>query len=112
GALTSSAPPNCPGVKQGLVQATPSTIHFKQDLDGDALLTGSGEDVVYDVLGTQIRRSDGSALPVPLVDNVPAGGLNFKYFGASNPPNEHVPAGSTPKLTESQRDCHSKVRGT
>ena len=112
GALTTSAPPNCPGVEQGLVEATPSKIHFKQDLNGDALLTGSGEDVVYDVLGSQIRRTDGSALPLPIVDNVPAGGLNFKYFDASNPPNELVPAGSPPQLTASQRDCVTKVRVT
>jgi len=112
GALTTSQPPNCPGVKQGLVEATPSKIHFKQDLDGDGLLTGSSEDMVYDVLGSQIRRTDGAALPIPIVDYIPAGGLNFRYFDGSNPPNELVPAGTPPHLTPEQRDCVTKVRVT
>ena len=112
GALTTSGPPNCPGVEQGLVEATPSKIHFKQDLNGDSMLTASGEDIVYDVLGSQIRRTDGAAMPIPIVDNVPAGGLNFRYFDASNPPNEIVPAGSPPQLTPAQRDCVTKVRVT
>ena len=112
GALTTSLPPNCPGVKQGVVEATPSKLHFKQDLNGDGLLTGSSEDVVYDVLGSQIRRTDGAALPIPIVDYVPAGGLNFRYFDGSNPPNELVPAGSPPQLTPAQRDCVTKVRVT
>jgi len=112
GALTTSGPPNCPGVEQGLVEATPSKIHFKQDLNGDAALSGPGEDIVYDVLGNQIRRTDGAALPIPIVDNVPAGGLNFRYFDASNPPNEIVPSGSPPQLTPAQRDCVTKVRVT
>jgi len=112
GAITTSQPPNCPGVKQGLVEATPSKIHFKQDLNADGLLTGPSEDIVYDVLGSQIRRTDGAALPIPIVDNVPAGGLNFKYFDGSNPPNELVPSGTPPQLTPSQRDCVTKVRVT
>jgi len=112
GALTTSQPPNCPGVKQGLVEATPSKIHFKQDLDGNGLLTGSSEDIVYDVLGSQIRRTDGAALPIPIVDYIPAGGLNFRYFDGSNPPNELVPAGTPPHLTPEQRDCVTKVRVT
>ena len=84
----------------------------RQDLNGDAALSGPGEDLVYDVLGSQIRRTDGAALPIPIVDNVPAGGLNFRYFDASNPPNEIVPSGSPPQLTPAQRDCVTKVRVT
>jgi len=112
GALTTSLPPNCPGVKQGIVAATPSKLRFKQDLNGDGLLTGPSEDITYDVLGSQIRRTDGAALPIPLVDYIPAGGLNFRYFDGSNPPNEIVPAGTPPQLTAAQRDCVTKVRVT
>ncbi|HYV57626.1 MAG TPA: prepilin-type N-terminal cleavage/methylation domain-containing protein [Candidatus Nitrosopolaris sp.] len=111
-ALTTSPGPTCPGVKQGIVEATPSKIHFRQDLTGDGSLVSPGEDLVYDVLGSDLRRTDGTALPVTIVTGVPAGGLNFRYFDGSNPPNELVPTGVPPALTASQRDCVTKVRIT
>ncbi|TMA83639.1 MAG: hypothetical protein E6J77_13930 [Deltaproteobacteria bacterium] len=111
-ALTTSPGPSCPGVKQGIVEATPSKLHFKQDLTGDGSLISPGEDLVYDVLGNALRRTDGSALPVTIVTGVPAGGLNFRYFDGSNPPVELIPTGTPPSLTSSQRDCVTKVRIT
>jgi len=111
-ALTTSPGPTCPGVKQGIVEATPSKIHFRQDLTGDGSLVSPGEDLVYDVLGSDLRRTDGTALPVTIVTGVPAGGLNFRYFDGSNPPHELVPTGVPPALTASQRDCVTKVRIT
>jgi len=111
-ALTTSPGPTCPGVKQGIVEATPSKLHFRQDLTGDGSLIAAGEDLVYDVLGSELRRTDGTALPVTIVSGVPAGGLNFRYFDGSNPPNELIPTGTPPALTPSQRDCVTKVRIT
>ena len=111
-ALTTSPGPVCPGVKQGIIEATPSKLHFMQDLTGDGSLIAPGEDLVYDVLGSDLRRTDGTALPVTIVTGVPAGGLNFRYFDGSNPPNELIPTGTPPALTASQRDCVTKVRIT
>ena len=111
-ALTTSPGPICPGVKQGIVEATPSKLHFKQDLTGDGSLISPGEDLVYDVLGSDLRRTDGTALPVTIVTGVPAGGLNFRYFDGSNPPVELIPTGTPPALTAGQRDCVTKVRIT
>lgn len=112
GALPTAPGPGCPGVKQGIVEASRSSLHFQQDLDGDALLTSSGEDVVYDVLGSEIRRTDGVSMPVGIVEHVPVDGLAFQYFDGSNPPVELVPSGSPPVLTPTQRDCVTKVRIT
>ena len=109
-ALTTSPGPICPGVKQGIVEATPSRLHFEQDLTGDGSLVSPGENLVYDVLGSDLRRTDGTALPVTIVTGVPAGGLNFRYFDGSNPPVELLPTGTPPALTASQRDCVTKVR--
>ena len=111
-ALPTSPGPSCPGVKQGIVEASLSKLHFQQDLSGDGALVAPGEDVVYDVLGTDLRRTDGPTLPVPLVSGVAAGGLEFRYFDGSNPPVQLVPTGSPPALTPSQRDCVAKVRIT
>lgn len=111
-ALTTAPGPSCPGVKQGIVEATATRIHFKQDLNGDGALTTAGEDVVYDVSGTQLRRQDGAAAPVGLVDGVASGGLHFQYFDGSNPPVELLPTGAPAALTSAQRDCVAKVRMT
>lgn len=109
-ALPTSAPPSCPGVKQGIISATASSIHFKQDLTGDGLINSSGEDITYDVLGDTIRRQDGASSPVVLVSGIPAGGFTLRYFDGSNPPVELIPSGSPPALTAAQRNCVAKVR--
>ena len=111
-ALPVSTTLTCPGVKEGLVEAGPAKVHFRQDLNADGALTGPGEDVTYDLSQSQIRRADGAAAPIPIVDNVPAAGLAFRYFDGSNPPVELVPTGSPGTLTPSQRDCVAKVRLT
>jgi hypothetical protein len=109
-ALTTAPGPSCPGVKQGIVQASATTIRFKQDLSGDGLTTGSGEDVTYDVLGDAIRRQEGDGAAVTLVSGIPAGGFELRYFDGSNPPVELVPSGSPSALTGGQRDCVAKIR--
>ena len=109
-ALTTAPGPNCPGVKQGIVEASATKIRFKQDLSGDGLTTGSGEDVTYDVLNDTIRRQDGAAAAVTLVNGIPSGGFQLRYFDGSNPPVELVPSGSPSALTSGQRDCVAKVR--
>lgn len=108
GALPPSGP-CCPGWSQGIIEARPDLLHFRQDLDGDGAITGPGEDLVYSLTGSEIRRSDGGA-PQALVTDVPAGGLVFRYFDGATPPNQLVPAGTPPALTSCQRDCVTKVR--
>jgi hypothetical protein len=109
-ALATAPGPNCPGVKQGIVEASPTKIRFRQDLSGDGLTTGSGEDVTYEALGDTIQRQDGGAAPATLVSGIPAGGFALRYFDGSNPPVELVPAGEPATLTAGQRDCVAKVR--
>ncbi len=109
-ALPTSIGLTCPGVKQGIVEATPTSLHFRQDLNGDGALTAAGEDVTYSLAEGQIRRTDGVAAPVAMVDSVPSGGLAFRYFDASNPPVELVPAGAPAALSQAQRDCVAKIR--
>jgi hypothetical protein len=111
-AIPNAPGPSCPGVQQGITEATASKIRFKQDLSGDGLTNSSGEDVTYDVLGSSIRRQDGATAPVPLVTGVPAGGFTLQYYDGSNPPVELIPSGSPPALTSGQRDCVAKVRIT
>jgi Tfp pilus assembly protein PilW len=104
--------PNCPGVKQALDEATPSTIHFRQDLNGDGVIASPGENVTYELVGSELRRTDGAAAAVTLAAGVPQGGFVLRYFNGSNPPVELVPAGSPAALTAGQRDCVTKVRVT
>jgi hypothetical protein len=111
-ALTTSQPPGCPGVKQGIVEASATKLRFKQDLDGDGQINTAGEDVVYDILGSEIRRTEGASLPVTLVEHVPVDGFSFRYFDTSNPPVELIPTGTPAVLTPTQRDCVAKVRIT
>ncbi len=109
---TSPALGSCPGVKQGIVEASASKIRFKQDLSGDGLTNSAGEDVTYDVLGDTIRRQDGAAAPIGVVSGVPSGGFLLQYYNGSNPPVELIPSGSPPALTSAQRDCVTKIRIT
>ena len=102
----------CPDVKQGLVLGMPGLIRFQQDLDGDGLLLSAGEDVMYGQVGRQILRWDLGTLGtgVALVTGVPTDGLRSTYFDGAVPPNELVPAGSPPTLTQGQRACVEKVQ--
>src|SRR5262252_2821445 len=82
-ALVAAPPPNCPGVKQGLVEAFTDRIRIQQDLNGDGLLVGAAEDVAYDYSNGDLRRTDGLAAPVTLVSGVPSGGFVLRYFDNS-----------------------------
>lgn len=113
-ALAVSPGPSCPGVRQGLVDATPTSIHFKQDLNGDGDTLDANEDLTYDVSSGSITRRDGTSTAIALVTGIPANGFAIRYFDGSNPPVELVPvspgAGQPVALTASQRDCVTKVR--
>jgi type IV pilus assembly protein PilW len=108
GAALPVAPgPACPGVRQGLVEATPTAVHVQADLDGDGLLTGTGEDVRYalDVAAGEIQRTE-AGTTVALATGVAPDALALRYFDTSDPPLELVPA---PALTAAQRDCVGTV---
>jgi len=100
------------GVKQGIIQATPTSIRFQQDLNGDGLIAGAGEDVTYTFADGQITRTDGLNAPVTLVSNVPSNGFSILYFDGSSTPVQLVPAGSPASLTQAQRDVVIMVRIT
>ncbi len=103
---------SCPGRKQGIIQATPTSIRFQQNLNGDGAIAGTGEDVTYSYADGQITRTDGANAPVTLVSNVPSDGFSLLYFSGNNPPVQLVPAGSPASLTQGQRDCVVSVRIT
>ena len=111
-ALPTSPGPSCPGVRSGLDEATPSKVHFRQDLDGDGTIASAGENLRYELVGSELQRTDGVAPAVTLAAGVPEGGFVLRYFNGSNPPLEIVPAGSPAALTAGQRDCVAKVRIT
>jgi hypothetical protein len=108
-AINKSGGPCAPDVKQGIIEATPTRIHFQQDLNGDNAIGAPGEDVTYDLSNGTIRRTDGLAQPVVLASGVPTGGLSFLYFDNGNPP---VQIGPGAVLNQCQRDSVGKVRVT
>ena len=103
----------CPSIKQGLTLAGPTTIRFKQDLNGDGDTSDPNEDVEYQLSGSQIQRTDfnsNGGAAVTLVDGVSNGGFTITYFDNSNPPVQKIPTGTPPLLSASDRDCVAKVR--
>jgi len=108
-AIPKSLGPCRPEVKQGIIEATPTRIHFQQDLTGDNAIGAPGEDVTYDLSNGTIRRTDGLAEPVVLASGVPTGGLSFLYFDNGNPPGQIGPGAV---LNQCQRDSVGKVRVT
>ena len=100
------------GVPHGIIQATPTSIRFKQNLNGDGAIAGAGEDVTYTFADGQITRTDGLNAPVTLVSNVPSNGFSILYFDGSSTPVQLVPAGSPATLTQAQRDIVVMVRIT
>src|SRR5947208_178107 len=82
-ALTPAPGPSCPGVRQGVVAATPTRIRFQQDLNGDGAINGTGEDVTYNLVGDTVTRAEGAAAPQTLAAGIPTGGLSFRYFDGS-----------------------------
>lgn len=106
-ALPTSPGPACPGVRQGLIEATATRVRVRSDLTGDGTTLASGEDVIYqlDSPNAQILRTS-SGGTATLTDNVATNGLAFRYFDTSDPPVELVPA---PSLTAAERDCVGTV---
>jgi type IV pilus assembly protein PilW len=96
-----------PGAHQGIMTATPTSIRIKQDLNNDGVFTAAGEDITYDLVSGNLRRTDGGNGPVTIVSNVT--GFSLRFFSANNPPVELVPAGSPASLTQCQRDTVAKV---
>jgi hypothetical protein len=110
-ALPTSPGPNCPGVKQGIDEATPTRIRFRQDLDGDGLLASAGENVTYELAGTDLRRIDPVGGTAVLASGLEAGTFALRYFNAGSPPVELL-SGEPGGLTAGQRDCVAKVKVT
>jgi len=108
-AINKSGGPCAPDVKQGIIEATPTRIHFQQDLNGDNAIGAPGEDITYDLSNGTIRRTDGLAEPVVLASGVPTGGLSFLYFDNGKPPGQIGPGAV---LNQCQRDTVGKVRVT
>ena len=95
---TGAAPPlhteaGCTTIPRAFITATPTQVRFQQDLNGNGAIDAAlGEDVTYDISGSQLRRRLGDGAATPLVDYaVPTTGLSFRYFNNSNPPVELVP---------------------
>ena len=108
GAISDTADINwCPGADQGITIATPNSIRFKSDLNGDGDTLDTGEDVYYYLSGNSIMRQDGTGTAIPLVTGVPDVGLSLRYFDGSNPPVELLPTSGA--LTSGRRDCVAKV---
>ncbi len=114
GTAIATSPPggSGPGVKQGLLIGKLDQIKFVQDLNGDGDVVDEAETLYYYTLGGELRRQDGNATPVALVENLDVNGFVLQYFENSNPPVELVPTGTPPALTQAQRDCVAKVRIT
>jgi Tfp pilus assembly protein PilW len=110
GTALAASGPCCPGWSQGIVDARSDRVQFRQDLNGDGDVTDTNEDLTYTLSSGEIRRTDGAGSPQVLVSNVPTGGLVFRYYDGSTPPNELVPSGTPSQLTSCQRDCVAKVR--
>jgi hypothetical protein len=100
----------CPGVKAGITEATPTSIRFLADLNGDGDTADTNENVRYYLNGTTIMRQDGNAVAISLVEGVPSGGVIFTYFDEKTPGTEIVPSGTPPVLSDAQRNCVAKVR--
>jgi len=108
-AINKSGGPCKPDVKQGIIEATPTRIHFQQDLNGDNVIGAPGEDVTYELSNGSVLRTDGLAEPVVLASGVPTGGLSFLYFDNGTPPAQIGPGAV---LNQCQRDSVGKVRVT
>jgi len=111
-ALTAAPGPNCPGARQGITEATPTRIHFKQDLNGDGLTTAANEDITYNVVSGELRRTDAAGSTAVLTSGLGATSFGLRYFTADNPPVELVPSGNPTALTSGQRDCVAEVQIT
>lgn len=106
----SGAGVTCPSVRQGITEATGTSMRFIQDLNGDGDTADSHENVRYVLNGSSIERQDGNAAALALVEGVPSGGLTFTYYNNSNPPVAIGMSGTPAAVSASNRDCIAKVR--
>jgi hypothetical protein len=100
----------CPTIKQGITEATATSVRFITDLNGDGDTSDTNENVRYYLSGSSVMRQDGNGVAVALVDGVPSGGLTFTYYNNANPPGVIAGSGSPATLSASERDCVAKVR--
>jgi len=100
----------CVGITRAFLTATPTQVRFQQDLNGNGVIDAAlGEDVTYDISGSQLRRRQGDGAATPLVDYaVPTTGLSFRYFNGSSP----TPVDLVPPLGACQLANIAKVRIT
>jgi hypothetical protein len=77
------------------------------DLDGDGVLAGTGEDVLYALndAGDTLERTE-SGTTVALAEGVSPDALALRYYDTSDPPVELI---GTPALSAAQRDCVGTV---
>jgi Tfp pilus assembly protein PilW len=108
--VTGSAGGTCPTIKQGITEATATSVRFLADLNGDGDTADANENVRYFLSSATVMRQDGNAAAVALVDGVPSGGLTFTYFNNGEPATQIIGAGTPATLDANQRDCVAKVR--
>src|SRR5262249_12290320 len=70
----------CPSIKQGITEATSTSIRFIQDLNGDGDTSDTNENVRYYVSSGSVMRQDGANTAISLVSGIPTNGLTFTYF--------------------------------
>lgn len=107
---TGGAGGTCPTIKQGITEATATSVRFLTDLNGDGDTADANENVRYYLNGSSVMRQDGNAAAIDLVDGVPNGGLTFTYFNNANPPGAIAGSGTPATLNAAERDCVAKVR--
>ena len=78
-ALTLTADAACPNLPEGVIEATPTKLRIRQDLNASGAIGGAGEDVTYELVSGELRRTDGAGVPVVVVDHVPSSGLVLRY---------------------------------
>ena len=88
--------------------AEPQRLMLHQDTDGDGVLTGSGETVVWRLSGATLRRSAGGGAQ-PVLDRVEHFALT--YFDASDVATPSPAAVRSVGITLTTRSMHAGVRG-
>jgi hypothetical protein len=88
--------------------AEPQRLMLHQDTDGDGLLIGSGETVVWRLSGATLRRSAGGGAQ-PVLDGVEHFALT--YFDAADVATTSPAAVRSVGITLATRSMHAGVRG-
>jgi len=92
---------SCPGMNSGIMDARTDLLQFRQDLNGDGDVSDSGETITYDFVEGRIRRKEGDAEAVVIVDGVPEGGFRFRYYDGSRPRSARTSATASPGCASS-----------